>query len=174
MPPRSKDVDLWDPSISTQTYQVLQHYKGFYTINGVALDRYTLDTGVNNAAKLTPVVVGVREISSANLNRTTWVNTHLVDTHGYGVVMAPANTTSRDPQFVMSGIPVQQAAASPALQQPDVYYGLGQSGYVVVHSAVSEYDHQSSGGAVYTRYSGPGGIPVGGILAEGRIRPSLP
>ena len=40
MPPSLEDVDLWDPSISTQTYQVIQHYKGFYTINGVALDRY--------------------------------------------------------------------------------------------------------------------------------------
>lgn len=159
-----EDVDLWDPSISTQTYQVLQRIKGFYTINGVALDRYNLDTGVNNAAKLAPVVVGVRELSSTNLNRTGWVNSHLVNTHGYGIVMAPANTTSRNPQFVMKGIPVQQAGATPALTQPDVYYGIGQTGYVVVNSLVPEYDHQPSAGpVVYTKYAGTGGIPIGGI-----------
>jgi uncharacterized membrane protein (UPF0182 family) len=162
-----EDVDLWDPSVSAQTYQVMERLKGFYSINAISLDRYTLDTGPNNSPQLTPVVVGVREVAPANLNRTTWVNTHLVDTHGYGVVMAPANTTNNLPQFPVGiqGIPIQEAAGAPAVQQPDIYYGVGETGYVIVHSAQGEYDYQSAtGSVVYNSYpAGPGGIRIGSI-----------
>jgi len=158
-----EDVDLWDPTVSAQTYQTLQRNRGFYSINGVAFDRYQLNTGPNNASQLTPVVVGVREISASHLNRITWVNTHLVYTHGYGLVMAPANTTNSDPSFALGDVPIQTALGAPGLTNPEVYYGIGETGYVVVDSAQAEFNYQSASGPVTARYTGSGGIRVGSI-----------
>jgi uncharacterized membrane protein (UPF0182 family) len=159
-----EDVDLWDPSVSSETYQTLERNRGFYSINGVSFDRYDLDTGPSNAARLTPVVVGVREISESHLNRVTWVNTHLVYTHGYGMVMAPANTTNRNPTFALGNVPVETSLGAPGLSNPEVYYGLGETGYVVVDSAQAEFNYQSaSSPPVTTHYSGSGGIRVNSL-----------
>ncbi|HXY43350.1 MAG TPA: UPF0182 family protein [Acidimicrobiales bacterium] len=155
-----EDVDLWDPSVSSQTYQKLQQLKGFYTINGLSLDRYNLDSGASNSKELTPVVIGVREISPSSLASSSWVNAHLVYTHGYGVVMAPANTTFSSPTFALKNIPVQEALGAPLVQQPDVYYGVGETGYVVVDTRQPEYNPQSSSP---TLYKGGGGIRIGSV-----------
>ena len=40
---------------------------------------------------MTPVLIGVRNISSANLASPSWVNTHLQYTHGNGAAVALAN-----------------------------------------------------------------------------------
>ncbi|MGA2209828.1 MAG: UPF0182 family protein [Acidimicrobiales bacterium] len=156
-----EDVDLWDPTVSSQTYQVDQRSKGFYSINGLSLDRYEVALEAGHPKQLTPVVVGVREISTPNLNRTTWVNTHLVYTHGYGAIMTPANTSQSKPNFIIGSVPVTSTSGAPVLKHPAVYYGLGETGYVVVDSAQPEYNYQSSSGAVTIHYSGSGGIPVG-------------
>jgi uncharacterized membrane protein (UPF0182 family) len=158
-----EDVDLWDPTIAAQTYQTLQRSRGFYSINGVSFDRYDLATGPNNSSQLTPVVLGVREISSGNLPTQTWVNTHLVYTHGYGVVMAPANTTTNTPSFDIDDVPIHDSSGAPGLESADVYYGLGETGYVVVDSNQAEFDYQSASGPVNNSYTGTGGIKIGSI-----------
>jgi hypothetical protein len=159
-----EDVDLWDPTIAAQTYQTLQRNRGFYSINGVAFDRYDLQTGPSTSpSQLTPVVVGIREISANHVNRTTWVNTHLVYTHGYGAVMAPANTTSGDPDFAIDDVPIHTALDAPGLASPDIYFGLGETSYVVVDSDQKEFDYQSASGPVTNKYTGAGGIEVGSI-----------
>lgn len=157
-----RDVDLWDPTVAGQTYQALQRSRGFYTINGVAFDRYDLKAATSTAPQLTPADVGVREIS-AHLNRTTWVNTHLVYTHGYGVVLAPANTTTSHPDFAIDDVPIQTTSGAPNLKSPDVYFGLGETGYVVVDSRQKEFDYQSAAGPVTNQYTGAGGIRIGSI-----------
>ena len=158
-----EDVDLWDPSVSGQTFQTLERIRGFYSINGLAVDRYALTNATSKTPQVTPVVIGVREISTPNLNRLTWVNTHLVYTHGYGAVMAPANNPDPTPQWVLQNIPVQTSSDAPTLANPDIYFGVGESGYVIVDSRQLEYDYQSSAGVANTRYSGGGGIRVGGF-----------
>jgi uncharacterized membrane protein (UPF0182 family) len=105
----------------------------------------------------------VREISTPNLNSQTWVNSHLVFTHGYGMVMAPANSESTSEDFAMQNVPVTSSSAAPTLSQPQVYYGLGETGYVVVDSSQSEYDYQTGAKTVYQKYSGTGGIRIGGF-----------
>ncbi len=157
-----EDADLWDPTVASQTLQIKQHLKGYYRVEGVAADRYVLDTGTNHAAQLTPVVLGVREISGAS--SPTWVSTHLVYTHGYGVVMATANTPASFPNFVMSNLPTQASSGAPSLAFPEIYYGIGQTGYVVVDSKTQEFNYQpASGSAQYSTYTGGGGIRIGSI-----------
>ena len=38
------------------------------------------------------MIVGVREINDADLPSSSWVNTTLQYTHGYGMIISPANT----------------------------------------------------------------------------------
>jgi uncharacterized membrane protein (UPF0182 family) len=159
-----QSVDFWDPSVAGQAYATLQKLDGYYSINGLALDRYMLGTGSKRA--LTPAVVGVREISEANLNRPTWVNQHLVYTHGYGVVMSPANTSADNgqPAFDIQSVPPHSSNGAPVIRNPDVYYGLGQTGYVVVDSAQPELDYQTKSGRSQTsHYGGTGGIKISGF-----------
>jgi uncharacterized membrane protein (UPF0182 family) len=159
-----QSVDFWDPTVASQAYVTLQKYAGYYSINGLALDRYELGTGSKRA--LTPAVIGVREISEANLNRPTWVNSHLVYTHGYGVVLSPANTSAANgqPAFDIQSVPPQSSDGAPTISQPDVYYGLGETGYVVVDSAQPELNYQTRSGRSETgHYAGSGGIRISGL-----------
>ena len=56
-------------------------------------------TATTSTASETPVVVGVREINDQDLPSTSWVNTTLQYTHGYGMIVSPANvgTSNGDP-----------------------------------------------------------------------------
>ena len=91
------NVRLWDPTQTQPTYDKKQDIRTYYQFNTLAVDRYK----VNNIE--TPTVVGVREINDADLPSTSWVNTTLQYTHGYGMIVSPANTATSagDPQFAV-------------------------------------------------------------------------
>ena len=98
-----------------QTYKQLQEIRLYYDFNSVDVDRYHLDD------KYTEVAVAARELPPSQLpaRARTWVNMHLVYTHGYGVVMSPVNKFTPDgmPEFIMQDIPPQiehQAEDHPA------------------------------------------------------------
>ncbi len=78
--PTIDNIRQWDPdpSISLETFQRLEGIKSYYTFPSLGVDRYALGAG------LTPVLTGVREISTAGLVSPSWVNTHLQYTHGNG------------------------------------------------------------------------------------------
>lgn len=82
-----KNVRLWDPPIADKVYSQLQSLRPYYEFPDVDVDRYTVD-GVR-----TQVLVGAREMNSSLLpdQAQTWVNRHLVYTHGYGLVMSPVS-----------------------------------------------------------------------------------
>ena len=72
------------------------------------------------------MVVGVREINQNDLPSSSWVNTTLQYTHGYGMVMSPANvaTDNGDPEFAVGGVPPVSNSGLPTITQPSVYFGL--------------------------------------------------
>ena len=110
--PTIANIRQWDPdsSISLQTFQRLQAIKSYYLFPSVAVDRYTLNT------QRTPVLVGVRDISAANLPSASWVNTHLQYTHGNGAAVALANqTNSTNPVFAVQGVPPASSSGMPAI-----------------------------------------------------------
>ncbi len=127
-----------------------------------SIDRYQVG-GVE-----TPVVVGVREINDADLPSTSWVNTTLQYTHGYGMIVSPANTATangstggNDPTFAVGGVPPVSASGLPTVSQPSIYFGLNNVGYVVANTKQPEIDYQlSSGSNVETHYSGNGGVKL--------------
>jgi uncharacterized membrane protein (UPF0182 family) len=121
------NIRLWDPLQTRPTYDKLQDTKSYYQFNSLPIDRYKVD-GVE-----APTVVGVREVNAADLPSTSWVNTTLQFTHGYGMIVSPTNvattngtTASGDPQFAVGFVPPVSTNGLPTIIQPSVYFGLNQ------------------------------------------------
>ena len=157
------NVRLWDPQQAQPTYDKLQDIRSYYQFNSLAIDRYKVD------GQETPVVVGVREVNDADLPSSSWVNTTLQYTHGYGMIVSPANaaTTNGDPQFAVGDVPPVSSNGLPTVTQPSVYFGLNNSGYVVADTKQPEIDFQLTNGTnVETHYSGNGGVRLSNFFDQ--------
>ncbi len=157
------NIRQWDPdpSISLQTFQRLQGIKSYYSFPSLGVDRYTLD------GRLTPVLVGVRQITT-NVPSPSWVNTHLQYTHGNGLAIAQSNqTTNNNPVFGVQGVPPTSSGGLPRITQSQVYFGLGQTGYVVANTKQAEVDYQQAdGNNVESHYNGSGGVQLSSIFTR--------
>ncbi|MDP2856480.1 MAG: UPF0182 family protein [Bacillota bacterium] len=155
------NVRLWDWRPLKQTFSQLQEMRLYYTFNDVDTDRYTID------GKYRQMCLAVREMNQENLadQAKTWINKHLKFTHGYGLVMSPANEVGQQglPIFTVKDIPPN---ASPGLTvtRPAIYFGELTSEYVIVGTREDEFDYPLGDQNVLTQYDGTGGIPTGSIL----------
>lgn len=156
-----ENVRVWDPTIVAQTYRQLQGIRPYYDFNDVDVDRYTVD-GVRRQ-----VLVSVREMNVARLadQAQTWVNQHLVYTHGYGIVVSPVNETSGQgyPLFIVKDIP-PESGTDLEVAQPAIYFGEQVGNYVIVDTELLEFDYPVGSENAETNYAGSGGIEVGGPL----------
>jgi hypothetical protein len=142
-----------------QTFQREQAIKGYYAFPSLGVDRYTV------SGQVTPVLIGVRDISSANLASPSWVNTHLQYTHGNGAAVALANqNNTSNPVYAVSGVPPASSDGVPAITQPNVYFGLGETSYVVANTKQLEVDYQKNGTSVESHYKGTGGVQLSSIF----------
>ena len=157
------NVKLWDQTQTQPTYDKLQDIRTYYQFDTLAVDRYK----VNGSE--TPTIVGVREINDADLPSTSWVNTTLQYTHGYGMIVSPANveTSNGDPQFAVGYVPPVSNSGLPTVTQPSVYFGLNNSGYVVANTKQPEIDFQLTNGTnVETHYKGDGGVQLSNFFDQ--------
>src|SRR6266511_2219324 len=153
---------LWDPNVIQSTYQSLQGLQTFYKIDDVDIDRYQIGD------QMRQVVLSAREINQGELPSQSWVNQHLVYTHGYGIVSSPTNVAAQDgnPDFLLSGIPVPKDAPI-TLNQPDLYFGERQPGYALVDAKQREFDYSRPGRAdATTRYTGKDGVKLDNIVRK--------
>lgn len=154
-------IRLWDYRPLDKTYSQLQELWQYYKISNVDVDRYR----INN--ELRQVTLAARELSSesARLGAGTWVNQHFQYTHGYGAVMSPVNRATEEglPDFFVKGLPPRSNVGI-NVDIPQIYFGEMTTDYVVVRSGEKEFDYPSEDRPTYTRYSGPGGVPIGGYL----------
>jgi uncharacterized membrane protein (UPF0182 family) len=160
-------VRLLDNSVLPPTYNQLQQFRNFYSIENLDVDRYVLNGQEQDA------VVAVRELNLAGVPATqkTWINEHLVYTHGYGFVAAPGNAVDADgrPSFVEQNIPV---AGTLGTFEPRVYFGENETAFSVVGAPASasprEYDFPVNGGngQQYNTYTGGGGVPMGSTFRQ--------
>jgi uncharacterized protein len=180
------NVRLLDPNILAPTFtqrQATDNVYGFPT--KLDVDRYTVDN------KLQDYIVAAREINTDNLaeNQRSWINRHVVYTHGNGFVAAAANTVDEPPTqntnptnstgtpstsstqggyplFTVSDLNSMQAAKEQKKQlpipmtEPRIYYGELATDYAIV-GAPREYDGQ---GRDPYQYTGSGGVPVGSLF----------
>ena len=158
-----RNIRLWDPLIVRESYKRLQEIRNFYQINDVDVDRYTLD-GLDTQA-----LVSVRELNVAGIPSQSWVNQHLVYTHGYGAVLTPSTGVAPDsnPDFRLKDLP---PVGEPALRQPAIYYGQGVDGYAIVKTKQQEIDYTDASGANHTTvYSGDGGVRMNSFVRRAAL-----
>jgi len=156
------DVRLMDPAVVSQSFQQLQQVKGYYKFpNVLSVDRYVLP----GSTAPQDTLIGVRDMNGPPVGQANWINSHLVYTHGFGIVAAPASTAQADgdPAFSEEDIP---PTGTLKLSQPRVYFGEQETSYAIVggHQQELDYPNESTGGQQNTTYTGSGGVPIGSAL----------
>lgn len=171
------NIRLLDPSILSKTFTQQQGGENFYGFpTKLDVDRYQI-RGADGKVKTQDFIVAARELDSARLvnNQTSWINKHLVYTHGDGFVAAPANEINRAysgeddsagsgeggyPNFTVSDLEALNSGREMDIPvtQPRIYYGELATDYAIVN-ARGEYDTASDQDY---RYNGKGGVPIDG------------
>jgi uncharacterized membrane protein (UPF0182 family) len=155
-----KNVRLWDPNVVIDSYKQLQEIRFYYDFGDVDIDRYVID-GVRRQ-----VLVSAREMNVSQLtaNAKTWINRHLVYTHGYGAVVSPVNEVSPDglPLFLIKDLP-PKSTTNLKITTPGIYFGEETTDYAIVDTTQKEFDYPVGGENATTTYAGKNGVPVGSI-----------
>ncbi|HEV2358848.1 MAG TPA: UPF0182 family protein [bacterium] len=156
-------VRLWDYRPLLRTYAQLQSLRLYYMFTDVGIDRYRI------GGREQQVMLSARELDVNRLpdQARTWVNEHLVYTHGFGLVMTPVNRISAEglPDFYIKDIPPQSTVGL-TVTRPELYYSLVTTPYVVVNTRNKELDYAQGDHDVYTTYAGRGGVPLSAPLGR--------
>src|SRR5207248_1586403 len=145
-------------------FSQLQRIRQYCEFTDVDVDRYALAAGKQQ------VMLSTREMDPASLAQVarTWQNTHLVYTHGNGVVISPVNTFDSQglPNLLEHDIPAVTSDAALHIDVPQVYFGVRPSDYAVVGTRLDEFDMPSDNAVaeIRSRYAGGGGVTIGGGL----------
>jgi uncharacterized protein len=154
------NIRLWDEQPLMATYRQLQEIRTYYKFGDVDIDRYWLNGAYQQ------VMLSARELESTLLpsNAQTWVNRHVLFTHGNGVIMSPVTRKSAEglPVFYLGDIP-PVATGGPPVREPRIYYGELTDTYVLVKGSTPEFDYPKGKDNVYAPYGGIGGVPVSGV-----------
>jgi uncharacterized membrane protein (UPF0182 family) len=163
-----QNIRLWDPAILVKDYTQLQRIRSYYTFEDVDIDRYEVD------GEKRQILLSARELSLEDLpdESKSWANMHLQYTHGFGVVASLANetTTAGQPSFLVRNVPGDFAPGADALEteEPRLYFGeaFEADEYSIVNTDQAELDYPQTEGVARVRYSGEGGIEIGGIIQK--------
>ena len=155
-----ENVRLWDWRPLRQTYKQLQELRPYYHFSDVDSDRYML------GGRIRQVMLSARHLSPEGIpTPKTWQKTHVLYTHGYGVIVSPVNTVdpSGQPEFMVQDIPPRSTAPEIHVRRPEVYFGElgGEEDYCLVNTTLKEVDYTGADGTLrYSRYEGKGGVPI--------------
>ncbi|MCB0018066.1 MAG: UPF0182 family protein [Anaerolineales bacterium] len=154
-----KNVRVWDYRPLQSTYTQLQGLRPYYQFNEIDIDRYNID------GEDRQVMLAVRELNKDNLPSQTWVNEKLVFTHGYGVVMNPVDSITRDgqPTFFIQDLP-PQSTIDLTIDRPELYFGELTNDVVFAGSRQLEFSYPQGESNVSTTYEGSGGILLSNYL----------
>jgi uncharacterized membrane protein (UPF0182 family) len=154
---------LWDYHPLGATLDQLQTVRQYYTFPSVDIDRYDI------SGARTEVMLSAREMAlDLSQSSPTWIASHILYTHGYGLTMVPVNGVASNglPDLVIKDLPVTSAPGAPTVTEPRIYFGERPSDWVLVGARSDEFDYPSSSGNgndVTTRYTGTAGIDVGSL-----------
>lgn len=161
-PQTVNNIRLWDPATLSTTYRRLQEIRQYYRFEDVDVDRYSIDGTPRQ------MMLSVRELAPQEIPTESWLNLHVVYTHGYGAVVSPTNESNPEgePSLLAQDIPPKTSVPELELEQPGVYFGevLGDIEYSLVRTTQRELDYGTPEGNVYTTYEGRGGVRASGLL----------
>jgi uncharacterized protein len=157
----SKTIDnirLWDWRPLRTTYEQKQEIRTYYDFNDVDVDRYDIN------GSYTQVMLSARELNSNLLTETSWVNTNLAFTHGYGVSMSPVRDVAKEglPLMYVEDIPPKSPFFN--ISEPGIYYGELTNEYAIIKTTTKEFDYPKGTENVYGTYEGKGGIELSSIF----------
>jgi hypothetical protein len=195
-----RNIRLWDERPLLETNRQLQQIRLYYRFPDADIDRYTLQQDITSrrpsADQNAPVanqsavdeanterrqtLIAARELDYSNVPQQaqTWVNQHLIYTHGYGFTLSPVNVVAPGglPEYFVKDIGASDvnagsdsplATSSEAVEasipigQPRIYYGEITNTYVMTGTRVRELDYPSGDENVYNSYDGRGGVSIG-------------
>jgi uncharacterized membrane protein (UPF0182 family) len=152
-----QNIRIWDERPLHQTYRQIQSIRLYYDFNNVDVDRYLINS------QLRQVTLAARELAVNKLppQANTWVNIHLIYTHGYGLALSPVNEVTAEglPRLLIKDLP-PSFDADLKVEQPEIYYGEKTDEYVLVKTNTEEFDYPKGDKNVYTIYQGTGGVPI--------------
>jgi len=159
-----KNIRLWDEGPLKQTYKQLQEMRLYYEFMEGDIDRYHLN------GDYVQVMLSPRELSQPQLpsNAKTWVNLHLVYTHGYGLALSPVRVFTKEglPDFYIKDIPPKSDHPEFKIDQPEIYYGEEANDFIITNTGLEEFDYPKGDKNIYTKYQGNGGIYVDGFFRK--------
>ncbi|NEU81544.1 UPF0182 family protein [Nostoc sp. UIC 10630] len=189
-----RNIRLWDQRPLLETNRQLQQIRPYYRFPDADIDRYTLKTDITSPRPSTPqkssepkqeadeaterrqVLIAARELdyNAVPQEAQTWVNRHLIYTHGFGFTVSPVNTVGPGglPEYFVKDISDDSSAlttSSAAIRksipigQPRIYYGEIANTYVMTGTRVRELDYPSGSDNVYNSYDGLGGVEIGSV-----------
>lgn len=134
-------VRLLNPTEARTSFQRAQGEEAGLIINDLDVDRYDIDGGMQQ------VLIAARELDIEGAANQSWQGRHLINTHGCGLVMAPASRVraNSDPDFL-----------AVELTRPQIYFSPGIDGW-----AVAGTDETEQGcGPDEEPYSGEAGVEL--------------
>ncbi len=143
-----------------QTYKQTQEIRLYYDLSNIDVDRY------NILGKYTQVLLAPREMNQEKIveKAKTWVNLHMVYTHGFGVVMSPVNKVTNEglPNYLIKDIPPISTVDEENLEikKPQIYYGEKDNNFVLVNTNTKEFDYPKGNTNAYIQYDGKGGVQL--------------
>jgi len=178
------NIRLWDTRPLLQANRQLQQIRLYYKFANADIDRYVLKKDTDKRivkeedTEKRQVILAARELdySAVPQQAQTWVNKHLIYTHGYGFTVSPVNTVGPGglPDYFVNNIsspdPTEDGGtlqtssegirASIPIDRPRIYYGEITKNYVIAPTKVKELDYPSGDENVYNTYDGRGGIGI--------------
>ena len=152
-----QNIRVWDERPLLQTYRQIQAIRLYYDFNNMDVDRYMIDNTYRQ------VMLSARELVVNQLppQANTWVNRHLIYTHGYGLAMSPVNEVTSEglPQLLIKDLP-PVSDANLKIDRPEIYYGEKTDQYILVKTSTQEFDFPRGDKNVYTNYQGKGGVAI--------------
>ncbi len=184
----TRNIRLWDTRPLLETNRQLQQIRPYYRFFDADIDRYEFRrqpsgnqgegaSAANPVVEKQQVLIAARELdyTAVPSEARTWVNEHLVYTHGYGFTLSPVNQVAAGglPDYYVKDIGVSTDAGSGGLSaadasirasiptaNPRIYYGELTNTYIMTGTRAQELDYPSGSDNVYNVYGGAGGIAV--------------
>jgi uncharacterized membrane protein (UPF0182 family) len=152
-----QNIRIWDERPLLQTYKQIQSIRLYYDFNNVDVDRYMIN------GQYRQVMLAARELVLNQLpaQANTWVNKHLIYTHGYGLALSPVNEVTSEglPRLLIKDLP-PSFDIDLTINRPEIYYGEKTEEYILTKTKTEEFDYPKGDKNVYTNYKGKGGVPI--------------
>jgi uncharacterized protein len=174
-----RNVRLWDEQPLLATNRQLQQIRLYYRFPDADIDRYSIAAAGNiqppaaiQTQQQTAIAARELDYTAVPEQAQTWVNEHLIYTHGYGFTLSPVNRVAPGglPEYFVKDIgitadsPLKTASAAVRsnvpIGQPRIYYGENTDTYVMTGTKVKELDYPSGNENIYNVYDGRGGIAL--------------